>query len=61
VNPENIPYAAKVNAACWLVSNAGKIAGRIEGLTAKERHAVENEIALIGRRLCDKVRKGEEK
>jgi leucyl-tRNA synthetase len=58
---DELEYTAAVNAAAWLVSRAGKIARRIEGLSPKERQTVENEIVWIGRRLCDKVRKGEEK
>jgi hypothetical protein len=61
MNREEIKYTATVNAAGWLVTRADIIAKRIEGLSSKERHAVENEIALIGRKLYEKVRKEDEK
>jgi hypothetical protein len=60
MNREEIKYTATVNAAGWLVTRADIIAKRIEGLSSKERHAVENEIVWIGRRLYDRVRKGGE-
>jgi hypothetical protein len=51
VNPENIPYAAKVNAAAWLIRKARKIARRLTDATPEQQQAIENEIAEIGMRL----------
>ena len=47
MNPEHIPYAAKVNAAYHLIRNARKIARRLADTTS-EQQAIENEIAVIG-------------
>jgi hypothetical protein len=55
VNPENIPYAAKVNAAYHLIRNASKIARRLVDTTREQRQAIENEIAVIGRRMYDEA------
>ena len=51
MNPENIPYAAKVNAACWLIRKARKIARRLTDATPEQRQAIESEIVEIGMRL----------
>jgi hypothetical protein len=51
VNPENIAYAAKVNAAYHLIRNARKIARRLQDTTSEQQQAIENEIAEIGHRL----------
>ena len=51
MNPENIPYAAKVNAACWLIRKARKIAMRLTDATLEQRQAIESEIVEIGMRL----------
>lgn len=51
VNPENIPYAAKINAACWLIMKARKIARRLEDTTSEQQQAIEDEIVEIGHRL----------
>ena len=48
MNPENIPYAAKVNAAAWLIRKARKIARRLTDATPEQRQAIENEIVVIG-------------
>jgi len=58
MNPENIPYAAKVNAAAWLIRKARKIARRLTDTTPEQRRAIESEIVDIGMRLysetCEK-------
>ena len=51
MNHENIPYAAKVNAAAWLVRKARKIARRLQDTTSEQQQAIENEIAVIGMRM----------
>ena len=51
VKPENIAYAAKVNAAYHLIRNARKIARRLVGPTREQQQAIENEIVEIGMRL----------
>lgn len=51
VNPENIAYAAKVNAAYWLIRKARKIARRLQDTTSEQQQAIENEIVEIGMRL----------
>ena len=51
MNPENIPYAAKVNAAAWLIRKARKIARRLTDATPEQRQAIELEIVEIGMRL----------
>ena len=51
MNPENIPYMAKVNAAYWLIRKARKIARRLADTTSEQQQAIEDEIALIGMRL----------
>ena len=51
MNPENIPYAAKVNAAAWLIRKARKIARRLTDATPEQRQAIESEIVEIGMRL----------
>ena len=56
MNPENIHYAAKVNAACWLIRKARKIARRLTDTTSEQRQAIENEIAVIGMRLYSETR-----
>ena len=56
MNPENIPYAAKVNAAAWLIRKARKIARRLTDATLEQRHAIESEIVEIGMRLYSETR-----
>lgn len=51
MNFENIPYAAKVNAAAWLIRKARKIARRLTDATPEQRLAIESEIVEIGMRL----------
>jgi len=51
VNPENIAYAAKVNAAYHLIRNARKIARRLQDTTSEQQQAIESEIVEIGMRL----------
>ena len=51
MNPENIPYAAKVNAAAWMIRKARKIARRLTDATPEQRQAIESEIVEIGMRL----------
>jgi len=56
MNPENIPYAAKVNAAAWLIRKARKIARRLTDTTPEQRRAIESEIVDIGMRLYSETR-----
>jgi hypothetical protein len=51
MKPENIAYAARVNAAYHLIRNARKIARRLAGTTSEQQQAIEYEIAVIGMRL----------
>jgi heme oxygenase len=51
MKPENIAYAAKINAACWLILQASKIAKRLADTTSEQQQAIEDEIAEIGHRL----------
>jgi hypothetical protein len=51
VRPEAIAYAAKVNAAYWLILKAGKIARRLVDTTSEQQQAIEDEIVEIGHRL----------
>ncbi len=51
MTPENIAYAAKINAACWLILKASKIAKRLADTTSEQQQAIEDEIAEIGHRL----------
>jgi hypothetical protein len=51
VKPENIAYAARVNAACWLILKARKIARRLADTTSEQQQAIEDEIVEIGHRL----------
>ena len=51
MRPENIAYAAKVNAAYHLIRNARKIARRLVGPIREQQQAIENEIVEIGMRL----------
>jgi len=51
MSDENIAYAAKVNAAAWLIRKARKIARRLADATSEQQQAIENEIAVIGMRL----------
>jgi hypothetical protein len=55
VNPENIAYTAKVNAAAWLIRKARKIARRLTDATPEQRQAIESEIVEIGRRMYDEA------
>ncbi len=56
MNPENIAYAAKVNAAYHLIRNARKIARRLVDTTREQRQAIELEIVDIGMRLYNETR-----
>ena len=51
MNSNDIPYAAKVNAAAWLIRKARKIARRLTDATPEQRQAIESEIVEIGMRL----------
>jgi hypothetical protein len=51
MKPESIAYAAKINAACWLILKASKIARRLADTTSEQQQAIEDEIAEIGHRL----------
>jgi hypothetical protein len=51
VKPESIAYAAKVNAAAWLIRKARKIARRLADATSEQQQAIESEIVEIGMRL----------
>ncbi len=51
MKPENIAYAARINAACWLILQASKIAKRLADTTSEQRQAIEDEIVEIGHRL----------
>jgi len=55
VNPENIPYAAKVNAAYHLIRNARKISRRLADTTSEQQQAIEEEIVAIGRKMYDEA------
>ncbi len=55
MNPENIAYAAKVNAAYHLIRNARKIARRLADATPEQRQAIESEIVAIGRKMYDEA------
>ena len=56
MNPENIHYAAKVNAAYYLIRDARKISRRLADTTSEQQQAIENEIAVIGMRLYSETR-----
>ena len=56
MSPENIPYAARVNAAYHLIRNARKIARRLADTTSEQQKAIENESAVIGMRLYSEAR-----
>ena len=56
MNPENIAYTARVNAAYHLVRNARKISRRLADTTSEQQQAIENEIAVIGMRLYSETR-----
>lgn len=51
MNNNNIAYAAKVNAAAWLIRKARKIARRLTDATPEQQQAIESEIVEIGMRL----------
>jgi hypothetical protein len=51
MTPENIAYAAKINAAAWLIRKARKIARRLADATSEQQQAIESEIVEIGMRL----------
>ena len=55
MKPEDIAYAARVNAAYHLIRNARKIARRLADTTSEQQQAVENEIAVIGMRLYNET------
>jgi hypothetical protein len=48
---EAIAYAARINAAYWLIRKARKIARRLADTTSEQQQAIEYEIAVIGMRL----------
>ena len=56
MNTEHIPYAAKVNAAAWLIRKARKIARRLTDATLEQQQAIESEIVEIGMRLYSETR-----
>ncbi len=51
MKPESIAYAARVNAAYWLIRKARKIARRLVGPTSEQQQAIKDEIVEIGHRL----------
>jgi len=51
MKPENIAYAARINAACWLILQASKIAKRLADTTSEQQQAIKDEIVEIGHRL----------
>lgn len=51
MSDNDIAYTAKVNAACWLIRKARKIARRLTDATPEQRQAIESEIVEIGMRL----------
>jgi hypothetical protein len=55
MKPENIAYAARINAACWLILKARKIARRLADTTSEQQQAIEDEIVEIGRRMYDEA------
>jgi hypothetical protein len=55
MSDENIAYAAKVNAAAWLIRKARKIARRLTDATPEQRQAIESEIVEIGRKMYDEA------
>jgi len=55
MSDENIAYAAKVNAASWLIRKARKIARRLTDATPEQRQAIESEIVEIGRKMYDEA------
>jgi hypothetical protein len=55
MSDENIAYAAKANAAAWLIRKARKIARRLTDATPEQRQAIESEIVEIGRKMYDEA------
>jgi hypothetical protein len=55
MSDENIAYAAKVNAAAWLIRKARKIARRLGDRMPDEQQAIEEEIVAIGRKMYDEA------
>jgi hypothetical protein len=55
MSDENIAYAAKVNAAAWLIRKARKIARLLGDRMPDEQQAIEEEIVVIGRRMYDEA------
>ena len=55
MSDENIAYAAKVNAAAWLIRKARKIARRLGDRMPDEQQAIEEEIMAIGRKMYDEA------
>jgi hypothetical protein len=55
VKPESIAYAAKVNAAAWLIRKARKIARLLGDRMPDEQQAIEEEIVAIGRKMYDEA------
>jgi len=60
MTPENIAYAAKINAAYWLIRKARKIARRLADTTSEQQQAIEYEIAVIGMRLYSETTQEDE-
>ena len=60
MTPENIAYAARINAGYWLIRKARKIARRLADTTSDQQWAIESEIALIGMRLYGAATQEEE-
>lgn len=56
MNSNDIAYTAKVNAACWLIRKASKIARRLADTTSEQQQAIELEIVNIGMRLYSETR-----
>lgn len=56
MDTDKIAYAARANAAYWLVRNARKIARRLANTTSEQQQAIENEIAVIGMMLYSETR-----
>jgi hypothetical protein len=55
MSDENIAYAAKVNAAAWLIRKARKIARLLGDRMPDEQQAIEEEIVAIGRKMYDEA------
>lgn len=56
MNSKDIAYTARVNAACWLIRKARKIAMELPNMTHDQRQEIELEIVDIGMRLYNETR-----